>query len=438
MIHPILQYASAVEFLFSLQWFGTKLGLENTKRLASLVGDPHHGLKFIHVAGTNGKGSTCAILESIYRAQGYRVGLFTSPHLISFCERIQVDRELIPPSKVVALVDRLKPVLASFPPDQHPTFFEVVTVMALLYFAEQQCDIVIWETGMGGRLDATNIVQPLATLITNVQLDHQKWLGNTIPEIAFEKAGIMKSGVPAFTAAEGEALQSIRVEATRLHVALECTDSEIAALALAPYRGSLSLYGAHQVLNAGLAVLTARSLGLSLQVTEESIRQGLATVSWPGRFQVFQRGPQTIILDGAHNPAGITALVDAFQTKYPGTRPVLIMGVLKDKDYAEMVQILSRITDRVICCSVNSLRSAAPDELIAAFQKANPSASTVFTSAPSFPGALSTTAQAPLVLVTGSLFFIGEALEYLLGTDATPSSNERGLNEWNAAKSPLR
>src|SRR6266496_3789324 len=229
-----MTYAEAIKFLYELRWFGAKRGLENTRQLAALAGGPQNQLRFIHVAGTNGKGSTCAMLECIYRAAGLCVGLFTSPHLVSFRERIQVNRKLISEADVVRLVSELQLLLVHFEPDRKadiahadagdnsvcrsrtggtdaaptarrdasPTFFEFVTVMALRYFAEQKCDLVIWETGLGGRLDATNIVTPLASVITNIQFDHQQWLGHTLAEIAREKAGIIKPGVPVFTAVE--------------------------------------------------------------------------------------------------------------------------------------------------------------------------------------------------------------------------------------------
>src|SRR5215471_16767396 len=187
-----MTYAEAIQFLYNLRWFGTKLGLANTYKLAALAGDPQQCLRFIHVAGTNGKGSTCAMLESIYRAVGLRTGLFTSPHLISFGERIQVNRQPISEPEVVRQVHELQLSLLQFPAEEHPTFFEVVTVMALRHFAAQKCDVVIWETGLGGRLDATNIVTPVASVITNAQYDHQQWLGETLALIAAEKAGIIK------------------------------------------------------------------------------------------------------------------------------------------------------------------------------------------------------------------------------------------------------
>jgi dihydrofolate synthase/folylpolyglutamate synthase len=181
MTHP-----EAIQLLYGLRLFGAKLGLRTRASLRRWL-EPQKQLRFIHVAGTNGKGSTCAMLDSIYRAAGLRVGLFTSPHLVSFRERIQVNRELISEAEVVRLMTEMQPQLATFPIAYHPTFFEVITVMALSYFGRQKCDLVIWETGLGGRLDATNIVMPLASVITNIGLDHQQWLGNTLTEIATEK-----------------------------------------------------------------------------------------------------------------------------------------------------------------------------------------------------------------------------------------------------------
>src|SRR5450631_2879597 len=203
-------YAEAIQLLYGLRLFGAKFGLENTFKLAALAGNPQEKLRFIHVAGTNGKGSTCAMLESIYRAADLRVGLFTSPHLVSFRERIQVNRQLISEIELVQLVEEIQPLLKQFPADNHLTLFEVVTVMALKFFAEQKCDLVIWETGLGGRLDATNIVTPLASVITNIALDHEQWLGDTLEKIAFEKAGIIKPGISVVTATdEPEALAVI-------------------------------------------------------------------------------------------------------------------------------------------------------------------------------------------------------------------------------------
>src|SRR6185503_2864506 len=230
-------------------------------------------LRFIHVAGTNGKGSTCAMLESIYRAARLRVGLFTSPHLVSFRERIQVNRQPINEADVARLVEEMKPPLREFSAEHHPTFFEVVTVMALRYFAEQQCNLVIWETGLGGRLDATNIVTPLACVITNVQLDHQQWLGETLEKIAHEKAGIIKRGVLVSTAVEsGEALKVLLEVAREQNAPLNLITG---SLAERPPMNDLDLplLGEHQRLNATLAVNTARKLASQIPVSEAAIRQ---------------------------------------------------------------------------------------------------------------------------------------------------------------------
>src|SRR5687767_11583088 len=248
-------YEHALDFLYGLQVFGTKFGLENTRRLAELVGNPERNLRFIHVAGTNGKGSTCAMLESIYRNAGLCVGLYTSPHLVRFGERIQVNRGLIADEDIVRLVDEARSWLKHFSEKNHPTFFEVVTVIALSYFAEQGCQLVIWETGLGGRLDATNIVTPLASVITNVQFDHKEWLGDTIEKIAFEKAGVIKPEVPVITAATGPALSVIQTVARELSapVSIVTREADIEPLP-----------GKHQRMNAAVAIETARVLQKAL------------------------------------------------------------------------------------------------------------------------------------------------------------------------------
>src|SRR4051794_39859624 len=249
-------YREAIQYLYSLRRFGAKLGLDNTFSLAGLFGNPQDKLRFIHVAGTNGKGSTCAMLESIYRAAGLRVGMFTSPHLVAFSERMQVNRQLISEADVVKLVAEMKELLQQFPAEAHPTFFEVITIMALRYFAEQKCDLVIWETGLGGRLDATNIVTPLASVITNIQYDHQQWLGDTLAKIASEKAGIIKPRVPVITAVNDRDAFRILFEVARQKEApfwlITWTQTDYP-----PLRGlEIPLLGEHQRINAAVAAYT--------------------------------------------------------------------------------------------------------------------------------------------------------------------------------------
>jgi dihydrofolate synthase/folylpolyglutamate synthase len=347
---------------------------------------------------------------------------------VAFGERIQVNRQLLPESDIVRLVAEVLPLLKHFPPTAPPTFFEVVTVMALRYFAEQHCDLVIWETGLGGRLDATNIVTPLASVITNIAFDHQQWLGDTLPKIAAEKAGIIKPGVPVLTAADApEALAVIRSAAASLVAPLTVVTSGDADHASRITR-HVSLLGDHQRLNAALALATVRALSAQIPASDEHIRQGLAQVHWPGRFQVWEAGNnKTFVLDGAHNIAGAQCLRATLQKQFLGAKPALILGMLRDKDFSAMCETLAPLARRVVLTPVKSKRTATPDELIAACRRINPAAA--IAAASSLADALGQVANESLILITGSLYLVGEAME-LLKLSSTPSQDERGLNEW--------
>ena len=423
-----MTYAEAIEFLYQLRWFGTKLGLTHTLQLAAVAGNPHERLRFIHVAGTNGKGSVCAMLESIYRASGLRVGLFTSPHLVRFGERIQVDRKLISEDEVVRLVGRLQGCLKQFPEGDHPTFFEVITVMALIYFAEQQCDLVIWETGMGGRLDATNIVTPLASVITNIQFDHEKWLGTTIKAIAAEKAGIIKRGVPVFSAATEPDAVCVINETARRQSASFTLVSPNDCLASPLDKLDLSLAGFHQKANAMLALAVARGLAPVMPVSEEQIRAGLARVSWPGRFQKIDTDDGRIfILDGAHNVAGAEALAHTLRQSFKEARITLILGILDDKNWARMCGILAPLASRVLVVPVKSERTASAAGLAAECNRANAAAEVL--ACDSLDQALDLSQKDKLVVIAGSLYLVGEALSVFSPRKAG-ATDERGLNEW--------
>lgn len=418
-------YRDTVEFLYSLQLFGARLGLERATRLASLAGEPQNQLRFIHVAGTNGKGSTCAMLESIYRHAGRRVGLYTSPHLVSVRERIQINRAPISEDDVVRLVEEEQRWLAEFSSDDHPTFFEVVTIIALRYFAEQKCDLVIWETGLGGRLDATNIVTPLASVITNVQFDHEQWLGHTLEEIAAEKAGIIKPHVPVVTSAEApEALAVIRRRAAELRAPLHFVSMVGEQPSVA--RG---LHGKHQAINAALAIKTVDVLQEILPVNDESISSALESVQWPGRFQIVARGAQKFVLDGAHNPAGARALADTVMAEFPNQQRALVLGVLEDKNWEKVCQTLAPLFARIVLVPVKSQRTANPELLAPRCRAANPLAEV--RSVRSLREALSTFGSDALIVITGSLYLIGEAME-LLGL--APAANEGALNEWSTSR----
>jgi dihydrofolate synthase/folylpolyglutamate synthase len=423
-----MSYPEAIQFLYDLRLFGAKFGLDNTRRLAALAGQPHERLRFIHVAGTNGKGSTCAMLESIYRAAGFRVGLFTSPHLVSFAERIQVNRRWIPEEEVVRLVGELRPWCDQFPPDHRPTFFEAVTVMALRHFEQERCDVVVWETGLGGRLDATNIVTPLASIITNIGLEHTEWLGETHAKIAAEKAGIIKPGVPVVTAARpGQGLEVI-AEVARQHQSALTLVGEADTRRAPLDTLQLPLHGHHQQLNAATALAVIRVLGDRLPVDEAAVRAGLATVDWPGRMQqVRLPAGRTVVLDGAHNPAGAEALRLALAADYAGVRPALVFGVFRDKDWQSMCRALVPGARRVALTPVHSERTQDPAELVAFCRTLNPEAPV--TACASLAEALRLTAADPFVVVAGSLYLVGEAME-LLHLAPAPARDEKELNEW--------
>ena len=457
--HPAneVTYAEAIQFLYGLRLFGAKFGLENTFKLAELAGSPQEQLRFIHVAGTNGKGSTCAMLESIYRAAGLRVGLFTSPHLVSFRERIQVNRQLISDGEVVRLVAAIHPLFKQFPADHHPTFFEVVTVMALKFFAEQSCDLVIWETGLGGRLDATNIITPLVSVITNIAFDHQQWLGDTLEKIAAEKAGIIKPGVPVVTGAnEPEVfgviekiareknavlIQVARASSSGTDVPPVCFNKTVTsanethrrdACATTPANlPALPLIGEHQRQNAALALATVELLQPQIPVSEEKIRKGLATVNWPGRLQLITRpGGQKILLDGAHNVAGAEALRATLEKNYAGASPLLIFGALADKNWPDICRVLAPLAAKIFAVPVASERTADAPALAKMFRSGNPAAEVA--AFENLAAALNASRDEPFIAITGSLYLVGEALEQLGLSPA--ATGERGLNEWGAAK----
>lgn len=428
-----MTYPEAVAFLYDLRLFGTKLGLENSFELARLHGNPQEKLRFIHVAGTNGKGSTCAILESIYRAQGLKTGLFTSPHLVSFTERIQVNRVPISEADVARLTRTLIDSLGG--PDTEnwtlrPTFFEFVTIMALLYFAEQKCQLVIWETGMGGRLDSTNIVTPLASVITNIQHDHQHWLGQTLEQISAEKAGIIKPGVPILTAtAEGPALEVIRSVATQQGAPLTTISRNDT---FRPPRSELlqdlPLLGAHQQLNATLALAVCSALSPVVPVSAEAIRQGVKNVSWPGRLQLITRGNSQVLLDGAHNPDGAKTLAETLKTDFAQRPLTLVLGLFRDKAWREMCDLLIPLARRVLLVPLSAERTTDPNELQAYCRSKFPEVQT--DKCANLAAAIQISASDPFIVIAGSLHLIGEAMEKL---DVSAARSERALNEWNAS-----
>lgn len=384
----------SLTWLHSTQFFGIKLGLENTRRLLDHLGNPGGRLKILHVAGTNGKGSVCAMLDSILRAAGLRSGLYTSPHLCDFRERIRVNGEMISGEATAATLGRLHDLCQAWP--HSPTFFEISTALALDHFAQEKCDVVVLETGMGGRLDATNAVTPAVSVITPIARDHAEWLGDSLAAIAGEKAGIIKPGIPVVSAPQSpEATEVLRAAASACGSSLTFVDQ--------PYPGSIGLAGGHQKWNAALAIATIEASGI--ETPGEAIATGLAEVVWPARFQ---RISQRLVVDGAHNPHAATALVETWREHFGAAKACVVFGALQDKDYGEMLAILSRIAGSFYFVPVASPRSTDPAELLPA---ADGCPAKAFAS---LPAALDAALDGGRpVLITGSLFLAGEALSVL-------------------------
>jgi dihydrofolate synthase/folylpolyglutamate synthase len=383
-----------LSWLYGTQTRGIKLGLAGIHALTEVLGNPQQSLRFIHVAGTNGKGSVCAMLESICRAQGLKTGLFTSPHLVRYNERIQVNRCSMPDEDIIRGISEIRALISEH--DLNPSFFEITTALAFLHFRRSEVDIVLLETGLGGRLDSTNIVTPIVSVLTSIDLDHQKILGNSLAEIAQEKAGIIKHGVPVVSAPQSpEVCKVFESVAQRF-----CTRVGYAEFPTTPF--SVALAGSRQQLNAAMAVdaLTQAKLAISPQ----AITTGLATVFWPGRFQQVEAN---LILDGAHNPAASWQLVQTWKECHRGTTPTVIFGGLKDKNLSQMLEALSQIAGRFFLVPVQNDRSASPSDL----KTPDHLPVTVYSSVKAAIDQARTLRDP--ILVTGSLYLVGEALAWL-------------------------
>jgi len=435
-----MTYKEALAWLYSLQRFGIKLGLENIRRLLdelSRRGDlPWHAVasrrrqfapggleaatpwKVIHVAGTNGKGSVCAMIDSICRAQGYRSGLFTSPHLVTFRERIRVNGEMVSEDAVADGLTTIRNLVADW--DPHPTFFEVTTALALKYFSETKIDVAIFETGIGGRLDATNAIRPDVSVITAIDFDHEEWLGNTLAEIASEKAGIIKPGVPVLSAPQQpDAEKVIRARTGQCAVPLQFTTEF--------YRQSpIGLRGEHQKQNAALAIAAIHSA--KIDISDKAITRGLVSIDWPARFQMWD---ERTIVDGAHNPAAGHALAETWREIFGDQKATLILAVLSDKNLRGICEALVPIAESILLPKIRSERAAAPKKLAKIFEsvvsvcraRASPagnwSGCPTISITPSVGEALDVARAKPnQILITGSLHFAGEVLAYLRGEPA--------------------
>ncbi len=420
-----MTYHETIDYLFNLQKFGMKFGLDNIRRLLSLLGNPQRAFRSVHIAGTNGKGSTAAMIEAMLRTSGTTTGLFTSPHLVSFTERITVSGEEITEARVVELAGKIRDVVLQVE-DFSPTFFEVVTAMGFLHFQESGVAWAVVETGMGGRLDATNTLRPEISVITPIALDHAEFLGNTLRDISREKAGIIKPGIPVVLGPQEEAARDVLLaRAADLHCPCSLYDRDFSAgkraEACFDYRGSrdypelrITLSGDHQLANAAVAVqaievLAARQSGLRCDV-----RKGLASVAWPGRIEMVSSDP-LIMIDGAHNPAAAETLA-AYLAGHAASyrRIIMVLGVMADKDVRGVLAPLLPHAAEVIFTAAAYGRAASPQHLAEeaaalGFSRAQTSRSV----ADAVRRAEEAASAGDLIVITGSFYTIGEAKEAL-------------------------
>lgn len=399
MVNSQSSIVNELGWLYSTQAFGIKLGLEGVTRLLSACGVLHPRAQVIHVAGTNGKGSTCAFCESVARAAGYKTGLFTSPHLVEFGERIRVNGVNIPDADAARLIGKVREVVQDWEPC--PTFFELVLAVAMLWFAEQEVELIVLETGMGGRLDATNAVPKDVAVLTPIGLDHTQYLGGTLYEVAGEKAAILSWHRPAVSAPqEPESMRAIQEAARRMDTYCRVITGECDQ--------PLGLKGVHQRRNAALALAALRALPHFLCSAEEEAR-GLAGVRWPGRFEEVQPG---VIMDGAHNPHAMHVLTRTWREAFGGQKARCIYAGSADKALDEVLELLSPIVGEWVLPPVQSPRILSPAEMAAKVQAA--SAAPVSTPATLAECLVDMPAG---TLICGSFFLLGEAKSILRRAD---------------------
>ncbi len=445
-----MSYSETIHYLYSLQKQGIKFGLSNIIKLMSSLGDPQKPYPSFHIAGTNGKGSTSAIIASVLKALGLKIGLFTSPHLVSFTERIRVNDEEITEFEIVHLAEELRTKISklqSSDPTFSPTFFEVVTALTLLYFKREKIDIGVIETGMGGRLDATNIIIPEVSVITSISADHREFLGNTLKEIAYEKAGIVKKGIPVIVSSQvPEVLEVIEERAetigtlTYLHGRdfLSMLKGEDIQGIYFDYSSNnypvlndlyLPLSGEHQMQNASVAIKAVElfyerrlicqrrtaATYYSSHITHHAIKDGLAAVKWPGRLEMIKDEPP-IFIDGAHNPSAAVALSRALENTFlkQYKRIILVLGIMGDKDIEGIMKPLLPLASEIILSSPNYERAASPQKLAARAASLgfpNVRTSSTVKDAVEMAESLSRALQDSLIVITGSFYTIGEAKE---------------------------
>ncbi|MCE5295879.1 MAG: bifunctional folylpolyglutamate synthase/dihydrofolate synthase [Euryarchaeota archaeon] len=423
-----MKYDEALEWLFSLENMGIKLGLDRMQDLMAALGNPERSFRSVHVAGTNGKGSVCAMLASIFQEAGLVTGLYTSPHLVDFEERIQVQGAMVPKVEVAALAEEIRQIVESpeFPKGRRLTFFEITTAIAFLHFKRKGVQMAVVEVGMGGRLDATNVIEPLCTVITRISLEHTQHLGDTVAKIAFEKAGIIKENVTVITAETDEtALRVIdavaRDHAAPLLVAGREFDFKVTAsgwdgimVRLGSIDGTVKvpLVGAFQASNAAMACECALDVSVkSVRIREKDISSGLSKVIWPGRIEVVSERPR-IVFDVSHTPDGAKVVADELKMLHDG-RWVLVLGVLDDKDIEGIAGTFGGMASKAIATSPKTKRAYPAETVAKALREHCDDVTVVSDVGAAIDEAIESCMPGEAILVTGSLYMIGEAKEWL-------------------------
>ena len=430
-----MNYQEAISYLEGLKIFGIRLGLTRIERLLELLGRPQDRYRTVHVTGTNGKGSVSAMVEGALRRSGIHTGFYSSPHLVSYTERIRVDGQAISEQDFAEgmTVIRAKIDLMLAEGAECPTQFEVLTALGFYYFAKCQVEYAVIEVGLGGTLDSTNVITPEVSVITNVTMEHADKLGGTLHSIAENKAGIIKDGVPVVTAAKGEPLAVIRAVAEEksadIFVAGEDFSSKFIScdgrvqqlefsselLGIDHQLYELHLLGVHQVENSAVALMTLRLLhNIDARLTMETVTEALRLVSWPARFERLDFGAQTVIVDGAHNPAGMRALRSSLDAIFPAEERVLLLGILKDKDIDAMLHILLRPNDTVVVTVPQSERADSAADLLRRVAPAVQHVEAFDDNEEALDRALELANGEKLLVIAGSLYLVGGVREMLL------------------------
>lgn len=408
----------ALTYIHSVSWKGSVPGLSRTQELLHRLGDPQNKLKFIHIAGTNGKGSTAAMLASVLQAAGYRTGLYTSPYITCFNERMQVDGRMIDDDELAQITQELRPHAEAM--EDHPTEFELVTAIAMVYFARHACDIVVLEVGLGGALDSTNVIsQPEVAVICNIGLDHTEVLGDTLEKIAQAKAGIIKGGDVVIYRGQASVEQVFSDACARTGARLHRADFDAIVPVSAALDGQvfdygarkallLPLLGAHQLKNAAVVLTTVDVLiARGWHISEQALREGLRTVRWPGRFELLRREP-IFIVDGGHNPQCMASLAENLKTYLAGRPITALTGVMADKDYSDMYRIVAPYISRYVTVTPDNpraLRAEALAETLRVYGKPVIACPTV---AEGVAEALRQTGSGEAVVAFGSLYMVGD------------------------------